>query len=665
MIGQSVTFTANISVAGPGAGTPTGSVIFKDGSTVLGTGTLDSAGVATLTTTALSLGSHSITAVYGGDTSFASATSTSIAQTVGQANTSTSLSSSPHPSVFGQSTTLTAHVDVDAPGAGSPTGTITFTDGSITLGTATLNGNGDASITIAAFTVGDHSIIATYGGDTDFIASTSTVITQTVHQASTTTAIATSTSPSSFGQSVTLTPTVSTTAPGAGTPSGTVTFRDGSTVLGTSTLDSSGVATFSTTVLNVGGHSITATFDGDASFATSVSATFNQTVVRSATHSTLTSSKSIVRFRRERHPDCDGRRDLPGNGMPTGSVEFFDGPTSLGTATLDVSGSASLSIAQLSVGNHPITIVYAGDSNFASSTSASVTQHIGRDSTSTSITSSGTPSVTGQPVTLTATVIAIAPGDGTPSGTVTFRDGSTVIGTATLDSSGVATFTTATLAVGNHSITVVYAGDTDDFGSSSSTLVQAVQRASTTATVAASPGSSVFGQSIQLMASVVAVSPGDGVPAGTITFRDGSTVLGTAVLDGSGVATLNITALSVGDHTVTATYSGNGSFTASTSASLTRSVSQAASSVVVTTSVASAAFGETIMLAATVSVTSPGDATATGTITFFDGATALGTSALDVDGYATLSLSHLSIGTHDITASTAATPISPPARRRH
>jgi len=193
--------------------------------------------------------------------------------------TTTGLASSVHPwSVFGQPVTFTATVTANSPGAGTPTGTVTFKDGSSALGTGTLNGSGQATFTTSTLAVGSHSITASYGGDANFSGSTSSTLTQTVRKAGTTTLVSSSANPSVSGQAVTFTATVTAKSPGAGTPSGTVTFKDGSSTLGTGTLDSSGQATFVTSTLAVGSHSITASYGGDASFKGSTSPKFTQTV---------------------------------------------------------------------------------------------------------------------------------------------------------------------------------------------------------------------------------------------------------------------------------------------------------------------------------------------------------------------------------------------------
>ena len=184
-----------------------------DGSTTLGAGTLDGSGVATFTTAALAVGTHSITAVYGADGNFTASTSSALSQVVNQDTTTSVVASSANPTVFGQSVTFTATVTANGPGSGIPTGTVTFMDGSTTLGTGTLNGSGIAIFTTAALAVGSHSITAVYGADGNFTTSSSSALSQVVNQDATASVVASSANPTVFGQSVTFTATISASAP--------------------------------------------------------------------------------------------------------------------------------------------------------------------------------------------------------------------------------------------------------------------------------------------------------------------------------------------------------------------------------------------------------------------------------------------------------------------
>ena len=189
-----------------------------------------------------------------------------------QVSTTTAVLSSSNPSSFGQSVTFTATVTPQTPG--TPTGTVTFSDGSTQLGQGSL-ANGTATVSTSALAIGSHSITASYSGDSNYIASVSSALAQVVATATTATALNATPNPASAGQSVTFTATV--TPSSAGTPTGTVSFFDGSTQIGNSSL-SNGVVTFSTSTLATGSHSITAVYSGDSNYNGSTSTAINEVV---------------------------------------------------------------------------------------------------------------------------------------------------------------------------------------------------------------------------------------------------------------------------------------------------------------------------------------------------------------------------------------------------
>ena len=191
-----------------------------------------------------------------------------------QGATSTSVTGAPGPSVFGQSVTFTATVTPSAPGAGTPTGTVSFFDGTTSFGTGTLAG-GVATFTTSSLSVASHPVTAVYEGDTDFTTSTSTAFSQTVGKASTDTFVFSS-SPSLAGQSVTFDVTVLAKGPGAGFPTGGVTLYENGTAFscgpsGLVVLDGSGKGTCSTTYPLPGAYAITASYPGDPNFLASTS----------------------------------------------------------------------------------------------------------------------------------------------------------------------------------------------------------------------------------------------------------------------------------------------------------------------------------------------------------------------------------------------------------
>jgi unsaturated chondroitin disaccharide hydrolase len=287
--------------------------------------------------------------------------------TISSAPTSTSLVSSANPSAFGQSVTFTAAVHPAT--SATPTGTITFKDGTATLGTVSL-ASSTASFTTATLAAQSHSITAVYSGNTNFGASTSPILTQSIAKAATSIILSASPSASRFGQPVAFYAAVKSAT--SGTPSGTVTFKDGTKVIGTGTL-SLGHAKIATLNLTVGTHSLTAVYNGDANFAGSMSAVLNFVTSKAATSTTIASSLnpsktgSAVTFTATVKSSTTS--------TPTGSATFKDGATILATVTL-TSGKAAFTTSTLAAGSHAITTVYNGSTSFNSSTSATLTQSV-------------------------------------------------------------------------------------------------------------------------------------------------------------------------------------------------------------------------------------------------------------------------------------------------
>ena len=182
----------------------------------------------------------------------------------------TSLSSSSNPSSYGQSVTFTATVTVSG---GPPTGSVTFYDGGVSLGSKLLSSGSQVSIATSTLAVGTHSITAAYSGDSNYTGSTSNALSQTVKKDATTTGLTSSLNPAKVGQVVNFTATVT---PSAAT--GTVTFLNGSTVMGSAAVIS-GQAQFSTS-FKQGSYSITASYGGDATFAGSTSPVVTEKVTR-------------------------------------------------------------------------------------------------------------------------------------------------------------------------------------------------------------------------------------------------------------------------------------------------------------------------------------------------------------------------------------------------
>ncbi len=267
------------------------------------------------------------------------------------------------------------------------------------------------------------------------------------------------------------------------------------------------------------------------------------------------------------------------NSAVTGTVTFKDGATTIGTAS-PTSGVATFSTSSLAVGTHSLSAVYGGDSNYGAATTSSMTVTVSAIATTTALSPSVSSAASGASITLTGTISPSA-----ATGTITFKDGTTIINTCT-PISGTCNISVNNLTIGSHTLTAVYGGGGNYSGSTSSQLTVTIAALATTINFTSVYGpvyneASVFlGTAAKMTATV---SPSDAT--GTVTFKDGTTTLGTCTLVS---ATCNSTYdnLSITDHTFTAEYSGDASHAASTASTTAVSVVQAAPSVsAVTTTV--------------------------------------------------------------------------------
>lgn len=595
-VNQSVTFTATLPT------TATGTVTFTNGTTNLGTATISN-GTATVSTSSLPVGSDTITASYGGDSNN-NASSTTLTQTVNKTTPTVTVTTNPSPSTYGQTVTITATVPTGA------TGTVTFTNGTTTLGSGTVSG-GAVSITTSSLPVGSDTITASYGGDTNNSAATGTT-TQTVNKISPTSTLTSSANPSTPGASVTFTDTLPTSV------TGTVTFTNGATTLGTSTV-TNGVATVTTSSLPGGSDTITATYNGDSDNNTSV-ATLVQTVQKLASTVTVSTSGPSV------YGNSVTISSTVTSGA-TGTVTFTSGGVTLGTGTL--TGSAtSITTTVLPAGSDTITATYNGDNTYNTST-ASTTQTVTKASPTMTLSSSANPQQANLPVTFTATLPSSV------MGTAAFTSNGTSIGSGTI-TNGVATLTTSTLPVGSDAIVATYAGNSND-GAVTANLTETINKGSPSVTVTTNPASSSWGQTVTITSSVPAGA------TGTITVTSGGQTLGSGTVSPAGTVVITTSVLPVGTDTITASYSGDSNDNPGTG-STTQTVSKNTPTVTVSTSGPSTV-GQPVTITSTVP---PGT---TGSVTFTSGGTTIGTGTISSGGTVSITTSSLPVGSDTITAS--------------
>jgi YD repeat-containing protein len=592
--GQPVLVTATIDGVNP-----SGTVTFFAGTIQMGTGSV-AAGKATFTAHFSGPGTRLVTASYGGDANNKPSTSPALSMLVNTLATSTTtLAAGPNPAAVNQPVTMTATV------AGSaPTGSVSFKDGATILGTGTVVG-GKATFTTSFTSVGPRSLSATYGGDASNAVSMSSAVALTVNAlAASTATLSASANPAATGHPVTLTAIVA-----GNNPSGSVSFRDGGTlVLGTAAL-SAGKATLSTAFTTTGTHSLSAAYGGDAANAAAVSPTLSLAVNLPATATTTSWSVAPVTTMTvgtnqwlivKVAPAVGGNLACdPAQGCSTtsfGQVQLRDGSTVLGTAQVEQTSTspptwtARLSYIPTAVGTHGITAQYLGTTVNAPS-SVSTTINVAPAIVTTTSWSS-TPVTTMTVGTSQRMIVTVAPAGGgnlacdatqgcntTSFGQVQLRDGSTVVDTAQVQLTSISPSTWAAglnftpTTSGTHSLTAQYLGTAPNAASSASATINVAPAIVTTTAWSSTPVATMTVGTTQWLRVTVAPAGGGSLACdstqgcsttsfGQVQLRDGSTVIGTAQVQQtstsppSWTASLNFTPTTSGTHSLVAQYLG-------------------------------------------------------------------------------------------------------------
>ncbi|WP_258195552.1 Ig-like domain-containing protein [Rhodococcus sp. OK519] len=485
---------------------------------------------------------------YGGSLGSGTYSDKGPAITVSKNVTTTTLAAVPGPVTSGQSVTLTATVTKGAQGD-----SVDFFDGATKVGSGALNGSGVATLTWTPTTSGARSLQAKYLGTAKANPSESSQqpVSVVVQTSMTVSAPATALTGTAVTLSANVTPS---------NASGTVQFKDNGANIGSPVAVTNGVATTQYTFTTAGNRSITAEFTG-AGFATATSAP--QPVAVNNPDVQTTASLQVPSTAETGTPVILTANLTPANA--SGSVQFKDGASNIGSPVTVASGKAQLSHTFTEAGNHSISAVFTGSPGFLGST-APAKSVIATDpqvpdvQTDTAVTVPAT-AQTGSAVALSA---AVSPAD--VSGTVQFKDGNDNIGSSVSVVNGVAALQHTFTETGSHSITAVFTGGAGFSGSTST--AQSVQVSDpapgdvVTSTALTAPATATQGQQISLSARVTS----SGALTGTVQFYDGATPVGAAVALENGVAVLPHTFNAIGAHQITAVYSGGTGSQASTSA---------------------------------------------------------------------------------------------------
>jgi YVTN family beta-propeller protein len=551
--GNNVTFSANVSPS-----TATGTVTFTEGATVLGTGTL-SGGIATFSTSSLITGNHVIRATYGGDSNSLGSTSSNFTQTVAVATIPVGI----------------APVGVAVLSSTNRIYVANYSDNTVSV----INGNTNDVIATIAVNSRPQELAINPTTNRLYVANWNSGTVSVIDITSN---------------------TVITNIPVGSRPTGIAVNPNTNRIYGAN-YDSENLYVIDGATNSV----ITNISVGSSPRGVAVNPNTNRvylangnigavTVVDGSTNSVLTTI-SLFPFSGLVDVEVNPNTNRVYVSSYDSGVAMVDGNTNTlvnispsFTAAWDISLNTTTNRLYMAVSdanmvavldantNSLVTTFVTGDtpkapainpctsrlyvSNFYNSTLAVLEETVKSYCPTVSLTSALNPSSFGQSVTFTASVSMI-----TATGTVTFIEGATTLGTATLNS-GVATFTTSNLPVGNNVISAVYGGDNTYVGASSYSITQTVNRSSTTINLSSSLNPSLSGESVILTATLTPVTTN-----GSIIFIEGSTVLGTANLV-SGVATYTTNSFSIGSHTISAVYGGNSNYQPSVSNSLTQIV---------------------------------------------------------------------------------------------
>jgi hypothetical protein len=661
------TITLNATVTGVGSGpTPTGSVTFYDGTTVLNSANLAANGTVTETGTVPNTSTHTITATYNGDANYNPVSTSGSSVPGGSTATSTSLATSATTVTGGQSFNLSIVVTPKTlVNNTQPTGLVQILDNNVVIGTAPALSGGATTYTLSLSTAGTNSLTAYYPGDTNYAASTSSPVVVTVSNTAglaTNTLITSSSYAPVYGRTYTLTAAVTPAATNSKIPTGNITFSEGGVNLATIALNNQGKASYQLTaaqLLAVGSYTYSATYSGDSTFASSSGSTTTQVSVAPAV-GTIVATDNPATVATAASTTVSATVTLPGSLIPpSGTVQVtvpgVAGAVYTGSLITTGTNGASVNIAVPAPpgGTYQLQVACATNPNFSCpSTTVSLTSTAAaKIGTVTALSASSYAITAGQSVTLTATVTATPAAGSTPlSGTVTFTSATQgVLGTGTI-TNGVATFTSAVLPAGTYTLTADYSGDANyasSAGSAASPLVISPGSSSTTATLAAtlSATTATAGSTVDVSATVTLPS---GTPSGvvlaTILIGGGtSNVAGTLTANpgtNSASTTIPLTVPSAGTYQVTVNCPSPDTFTCNTVNFTLTSVggtTRIATTTTLTLSPAVPLAGQPLLLTANVTSATAGPAPISGTVLFYNGTTQIGSGIIS-GGVATASV---------------------------
>ncbi|SEG38004.1 Ig-like domain (group 3) [Bryocella elongata] len=559
----------------------------------------------------------------------------------------------------GQNITFTANVTNTSGNSSlaTPTGTINFAlNTGASAGSGSLT-NGTYSVTTNQLAAGNYTVAAQYSGDANYAQAVSVTDSFSV-SAEASNVGASAPASTAVGQMIAFTVTDSSPS-GVGTPSGTVTVIPqylASPPTYTGTLSGSGgtaTATVQVPATQAGYLAFKVNcVSADPSFTCYNPINVSANVIKGTATMTLAASPSNPAA----GTSVTFTATVSGPGSPyptpTGSVTVYDYATAIGTAQLNSSGVATITVSSVTGSYHSFSANYAGDGNYntANATAGSTT---GSTATSTALSVNPNPPVGGSTTNLTAT-LTYTSGSSAPTGSMSFYEDGALLGTAALSGATATYSSTAISGTTTHTFYAVYSGDAN-FQTSQSPVITTSASGSggntTTGTLTVNPNPPVGGNTTTLIDTIHYTSPSgtSTTPSGTVTFYEDGVSIGSNGVNGGSATFTSTTISGKTAHTFNAIYAGDNTFSGNTSNSVTTAASTAGTSVSIAANPTVVATGSTTTLTATVNSTTGGTAP-TGTVTFSSSLQGtLGTANL-AGNTATLTPTLTAAGSQSITA---------------
>jgi hypothetical protein len=684
--GATVSITAAITSIGNGPA-PTGTLQFYDGSTRIGAPVPLQQGAGTYSSAVFAVGSHSVTAVYSGDSNYSSITSTPVTfSIVAQGTDTLSLAyTGPTLVAIGNPLTIPGNI-VYSPVLGpAPSGVVSLLEDGTAIGSATLGTSPAFSITVNTnampLTAGTHVFTLHYPGDTHWSSGTSSSLSLQFAQA--TSALTVSyTGPASVaaGSPVTIAGQITGMINGAfgpSAPTGTVTLLDGATAIATATLSGTALPVNFSFVVNkptaplaTGAHVLSLSYPGNVSWTAGTSGTVALSITGDVPNFTLTSSAGSYSNVVQGTPVTFTATAGATNGLPTptGTVQFYLDGTALGSPATVTGGVATYMTSTLSAGSHTVTAAYSGNSSYDSTTTNGTVAIVAQGSDALAVTPPSASTVAaGTPITLTGTlnVTSLGPAptgavNGLPAstGTVQFSIDGQSAGTPVALSAGAAAFTPGSLSAGSHTVAAAYSGDsTYTTATSSETITIVTQGSDTLAVTPPSASTVAAGTPITLTGTLNVTSLGP-PPTGTVTLLDNGAARATATLSGNPPFALSFqinTAaqpLTGGAHTFTLQYPGTAQWTPAATGSVAVTIAGNSPKFALASSIgnySSVVQGTAVSFSATAGAVN-GLPAPTGTVQFSIDGQSAGTPVALSAGAAAFTPGSLSAGSHTIAA---------------